>query len=152
MKAQFQCYVGTCVAALMFLGLVTASSAPPEKKSKAAAPLAESNAIPQSVFTIPTNPKQGRDPFFPNSTRLPGGASLPVHSSSSHSDVTLVLKGLSGAPDHRLAIINDRTLAEGEESEINTSAGRVRIRCLQIRGEVVVVEVGGERRELRLRE
>ncbi|MGD0615661.1 MAG: hypothetical protein ABSA69_09505, partial [Verrucomicrobiota bacterium] len=65
----------------------------------------------------------------------------------------LVLNGIGGTADHKLAMINGRTLAEGETNEVNTVVGRVRIHCIEIKGESAVVEVvGGERRELHIRD
>jgi len=82
----------------------------------AAAPVAQPAApevVSRSVFVIPTNPKDGRDPFFPNSTRL----YETVSAAQPHiGDVSsLILKGISGPPDHRLAIINNHTFGVGDE-------------------------------------
>jgi hypothetical protein len=62
--------------------------------------------------------------------------------------VELRLQGISGPPERRLAIINTRTFAAGEEEEVPTAAGRTRIRCLEINADSVVVLVGQQRREL----
>lgn len=126
-------------------GLAAAPAAPRAKSRHAATPLVKSNAIPRSVFIVPTNPKKGRDPFFPNSNRLfrsttPHPRSVP--------DVTLIYNGLSGAASHKLAIINGHTFAQGESAPVNTSHGRVWVRCLQISQASVTVEVGGQRRKL----
>jgi hypothetical protein len=151
MKTRVSFYsIAAFLTGLGCFGMITAHSAPPQIKAKAEATLARSNAIPQSVFTIPPTSKEGRDPFFPNSSRLPGGA-LPNKAASAHIEVALVLNGLSGTADHRLAMINGRTVAQGEEIEVPTASGRMRVRCIEIKGETVTVEVGGERRELRMR-
>ena len=63
----------------------------------------------------------------------------------------LRLNGISGPPDHRLAIINNKTFDAGEEAEVNTNAGRLRIRCIEIQPDAVIIQIGGERRVLRLR-
>jgi hypothetical protein len=147
------------MAALLSLEGTMAFSAPPVKSTPAGVPLAESNSIPQSVFTIPSSPRQGRDPFFPNSHRFSGETALPSQLAPTRSDVILELQGIGGTPDHRLAIIYChsggesekayRTVAEGEETEFKTATGRVRLRCIEIKRESVVVQVGGDRRELR---
>ncbi len=62
------------------------------------------------------------------------------------------LNGITGPPDHRLAIINYRTFDTGEDGDVNTNAGRMRIRCLEIGADSVVIQIGAERRMLRLRE
>ena len=104
--------------------------------------------IPKSVFVIPKNPQEGRDPFFPNSMH-PYGISEKPQLTPAVSN--LVLKGLSGPPDGRLAMINGRTFKTGEEGEVSTPAGRVTIRVVEIRSDSVVIEVGGVRHELHMR-
>jgi hypothetical protein len=141
-------------AAALAAGGPPAQTAPP-KKPGPAAPTTKTNAassevqIPQSVFIIPTSPKEGLDPFFPNSNRL----FTPKKVKTTPSGVeTLVFNGLSGSPAKRYAMINGHTLAEGEEAEVNTPEGRARIRCLQIKAESVVIEMDGQRRELHMRQ
>ena len=51
----------------------------------------------------------------------------------------------------RLCLINNGTFAEGEEGEVITAEGKVRIRCIKIKEDSVLIEAGGERQELRLR-
>jgi hypothetical protein len=124
----------------------------PRKEAPGASP-AEA-VIAQSIFDASANLK---DPFHPKSIRRPGlGVVEPIKSDTSASDLAsmLVLKGLSGQASHRLAVINGRTLAVGEEDEITTPRGKVKIRCLEIRSASVVVAVGleGTKVELKLRE
>jgi hypothetical protein len=64
----------------------------------------ETQVVPRSVFDQPTNPKEGRDPFFPNSLRPYASAVVPNTRTSDLS--SLVMEGTSGDPEHRLAIIN----------------------------------------------
>lgn len=108
-------------------------------------------AIPHSVFTIPTSKEEGRDPFYPKTDRVLGGGD-PVKPTPAAPVFTLVLNGLSGAEGHRLAMINGYTLATGEEADVPTPGGRVHVRCITIRDESAVVEVGGKREELHLRQ
>lgn len=108
--------------------------------------------IPKSVFLIPTTPQEGKDPFFPLSRRL--FASVVVRTNLQPAVVATVelkLNGVSGTADHRLAIINNRTFEANEESLVSTASGPVRIRCLEIKSDSVLVQVGGEQRILRLR-
>jgi hypothetical protein len=137
-------------AAALLGGWAVAHAAPAAKPASVTAAQNETNSseteIPRSVFIIPTNPKEGRDPFFPNSARL--SATRPVRIVPASVEVPLVLNGLSGSPQHRLAIINYQTFAEGEEHDVNSPSGRIRVRCVEIKGQKVVVEVAGERREL----
>ena len=65
--------------------------------------------------------------------------------------VELKLKGISGTLARRLAIINNRTFEANEEGAVSTASGPVRIRCLEIRADSVLVQIGGEQRILQLR-
>jgi len=118
------------------------------------ASVVKSNVVYRSVFVVPTNAKQGRDPFFPESQRFVGTSSTTNASShpiASMSPAALLLQGISGSADRRLAIINGRTLAEGEEADVDVSGTRIHFRCVEIKADAVVVEIGSERRELRMR-
>jgi len=110
--------------------------------------------IPQSVFIIPATPKQGKDPFFPRSMRIYD--SMVVKSNALPTlaavvTVDLKLNGISGTAEHRLAIINNRTFGANEEGAVSTAMGPVRIRCLEVRTDSVLVQIGAEQRVLRLR-
>jgi hypothetical protein len=120
--------------------VLSAAAAPP---AKTAAPA----AAPRSVFVIPANPKEGRDPFNPASIRPYEKAQVAQPRMVEIS--SLVLKGVSGPPDNRLAIINNRTFAIGDEQDLITSQGRIRIRCVEISNNTVVIESGGQRQELK---
>ena len=116
----------------------------------AAAPVTQPVApelAPRSVFLIPANPQEGRDPFYPNSTRPYENA--PAAKASMGDVRSLVLKGISGPPEHRLAIINNRTLGVGDESDLTTPQGRIHIRCVEIKDNSVVIESGGQNHELK---
>ena len=62
---------------------------------------------------------------------------------------SLVIRGKSGAADRPLVIINDVTFAVGDERDVITPQGRIRIRCLQIVGDLAVIEANGQHHELR---
>jgi len=117
-------------------------------------PLFIAPAVPESVFVSPKNQAEGRDPFFPRSDRpyLQFNPAKPVQVVAVKPQADLALKGISGSPEQPLAIINNATFASGEENDVMTKAGKMRIRCEEIRMDegVVVVQVGGERRILRL--
>jgi hypothetical protein len=101
----------------------------------------------RSIFNQPTSPKDGRDPFFPSSMRL--FASMVVPASKSKDLSSLVIRGKSGTTDHPLVIINEVTFAEGDERDVITPDGRIHIHCLQIIGDLVVIEANGQRHQLR---
>jgi len=128
---------GLCVA------LVTVFPVAAAPTTKPAAP----EVVVRSVFVMPTNPNEGRDPFFPNSSRpyetaMAGKPHIGDVSS-------LVLKGVSGPPDARLAIINNHTFGIGDEQDLVTSQGRIHIRCIEIKTNSVVIESAGQRHELK---
>jgi len=106
-------------------------------------------AIPNSEFTVPASIKEGTDPFFPSigervatTTPDPKGPAKagPV-------DSGLVLQGIARG----LCVINERTLAVGEEGDIEVSGRKLHVKCLEINETWVVIELGGERRELRFK-
>ena len=113
--------------------------------SLAAAP-ADTNAPSKSVFIRPTNPNEGRDPFFPNSMR-PYQDFVPKHNSAE--PTTLVIRGFSEISGHRYVIINNHTFGEGDEGDVITPGGRVHIHCLTVGMDSVLVETDGSRHLLR---
>jgi hypothetical protein len=118
-----------------------------ENAPKAVGPL----PVPKSVFIIPTNVKEGRDPFFPNSSRAPGSEQVQV---DPHSNVMslLILNGLNLKPGGHTAMINGHTMAEGETADIMTSSGTISVHCVKITdGNTVIVEVGSKTQELHMR-
>jgi len=102
-----------------------------------------------STFALPQTLDQGRDPFFPTSTRF--FAMSRPQKTQAPGPAKLELKGISGTPDRPLAIINNRTLGVGEAQDVTTSEGRVRVYCLAIDGMKVTVRAQGQTRELMLR-
>ena len=156
MKLRFQLFWLTALLPLLALFGPTAAlrAAPTDPAAKAAAP-AQTNAaalqspIPRSVFVIPGSPQDGRDPFFPESTRIYKTNVKPTGKSVA-GDV--VVKGFSGTSKGPLVILNDHTFGPGDEGDVTAASGRVHIRCLSInlKDETVLIEANGERRELRL--
>jgi hypothetical protein len=99
----------------------------------------------RSLFIMPANPNQGRDPFFPESNRpyeqlgaAPGSAAVPE----------FVIKGLSYEHGRPMVIINNHTFAVGDEGDVLSGAGRAHLRLIEIRPGIAVIEVNGHRREL----
>ncbi len=136
------------LTAASLLALQPAAAAPAPAPGEASTKNAPADRpIPKSTFGIPAKPQDGHDPFFPVSDRLFAAKTAPKPASSSLGSA-VVFNGISGSQDHRLAMINGRTFAEGEEAPVNTAAGRVRVLLVAIKGDVAVVEIAGERREL----
>jgi len=133
------------------LGVAWVCAEQPQKPSLAAglatnAPAPEA-PIPKSEFI--SDPKQGKDPFFPRSTRL-AMLAAPAKQGTVDSSA-LVLQGISGPANRRLVIINKVTFEKGEAGEVTMPYGRMRIRCEEIKDESVVVTFGEPPRRLELR-
>lgn len=62
------------------------------------------------------------------------------------------LKSVSGTPERRFAIINNRTFEKGDEALVKIGEKTVRVRCLEIRDTSVVISIDGvdRNRELKL--
>jgi len=102
----------------------------------------------RSVFVLPANPAEGRDPFYPKSNR-------PFEAAMTATNITvevtaLVIRGVSGLSDHRLVIINNHTFAAGDIADVLTDQGRIRVHCVEIKPRSVVIEVRGQYHELPL--
>jgi len=99
--------------------------------------------VVRSTFITPSSPKDGRDPFFPNSLRPYAST---VTSSVATTDLSsLVMQGTSGTPDHRLVVINNVTFAVGDDADVITSHGRIRVRCVAITDDAAVIQAAGQR-------
>jgi hypothetical protein len=99
----------------------------------------------RSVFAVPTNAGEGRDPFFPESSRV---FQLAVINSKTVEISSLAVKGFYRDAKGALVIINNHTFAVGDEGDVKTPGGRVHIRCLEIRSNVVVIDINGQKHEL----
>ena len=138
----------TPLAPLLIACLLLSSGARADNKPAAAVAPA---AGPKSVFVDEVD--FGKDPFFPRSIRRP---KLLVHTTDSETVRSIVpdfivLKGISVLKDRKLAIINDRTVAEGEEFFLKTSGQPLKVKCLEIKDRSVIVVVNGATKELPLR-
>src|SRR5438309_1919912 len=126
------------ICALALLALLSSAraaqpaTASPEPTHK----LAEIQFV-KSVFV--NSPGVGTDPFFPKSTRrgAPVGTNPGIEVAPSFG--FLSLKGISGSKVHRLAIINNKTFEAGEEGDLKTGSQTVRVKCVEIRDDCVVV-------------
>ena len=107
---------------------------------------AKTNTI-RSTFALPANPGEGRDPFFPRSNR-PYETAMTTTNVAPAGVTALVVKGVSGAADRRLVIINNVTFAAGDTAMVPTEQGRIRVHCVEIKPHSVVVEIGGHYHEL----
>ena len=130
---------------------LTTLAAPSEKSTPAEAPakpVVADKPVPKSAFGVPTKPQDGHDPFFPSSDRLFAVKTSPKPTSLAPVSSGIVFNGISGSEDRRFAMINGHTFAEGEKASVTTTGGRVPVLLVAIRGDIAVVEIAGERREL----
>ena len=110
----------------------------------------EAPVLPLSTFVNPRIATDGRDPFFPNSSRVYGENAVTNRAATVMVD--LILKGISGTTEKPLAIINSTTFTAGESNEVILKNGRMRIQCVEVNmaAGTVLMQIGSERRELRL--
>jgi hypothetical protein len=119
-----------------------------EAKTNAAPLVVE---IPKSTFASSTD-SGGKDPFFPDTLRF-----QRVADSGNRTNKVAVaapeikVNGFTGNPAQPLVILNNVTFGIGDETTVPTPAGRVRVRCVEIRvaEQIAVVEINGVRRELK---
>ncbi|MGC9941537.1 MAG: hypothetical protein ABSE48_06850 [Verrucomicrobiota bacterium] len=126
---------------LIALAAASASAIAQQAKTPAGNPATE-----RSVFILPTNPREGRDPFFPESIRPYANAvvaapAVPIIN-------TLSIRGFSGTPGNRMVIINNHSFGIGDEGDVLTASGRIHVHCLEINDHSVVIEANNQRREL----
>jgi hypothetical protein len=123
---------------LAVAGPLTLFAAPPPQSAKTEI----QPAI--SVFALPNNPSEGRDPFFPASSRVYG--SSPDNRARATSVTDLVVKAIIGTPPHDFTIINNHTFAPGDDGDVVLKDGRrAHIRVLDINPKdgTVTVEASG---------
>ena len=101
--------------------------------------------VPKSVFI--DDPENGRDPFFPLSTRRITDPDLDVPILTGVD--ALELKGITGPAENRIALINNLTFTTGEVGEVRGvgQTNKFKIQCLDIREKSVVVRVIGQAEE-----
>ncbi|MCL4177789.1 MAG: hypothetical protein KJ072_08580 [Verrucomicrobia bacterium] len=123
--------------ALLVCGGLTAraSDATPVKETV----MLGTNAIPKSVFV---DDERGKDPFFPNSTRRQHKAVVP-DVAPAVGPTSLVLLGIIGPPERRVALINNQTFAAGEENRVRVPGGSSLVKCVAIRERSVIVTIQG---------
>lgn len=109
---------------------------------------------PRSVFiSFPGEDGFGKDPFYPRTTRFIKQAvkvddTVPVRQGVPDS---VVLKGISFVEGRKLAIINNYTVAEGEDFTLRLEGKLIKGQCIEIKERSAVVKVSGESKEIPLR-
>lgn len=115
------------------------------------APIPATPAGPKSVFVDEV--EFGKDPFFPRSSRRPKVVAKVSDPEPLRGVVPnwVVLKGISVLKDKKLAIVNNRTVGEGEEFSLKSAGQVVQLKCVEIKEASVVVNYNGATKELPLR-
>lgn len=144
-----------CLTAVLALTMCGAST---ENRPAVTPAVAATNQVakvvlpPQSIFIDEVG--QGKDPFFPNSTRREQPGKTPATVQMPTVLDQLVLKGITGTKTRRFAIINHEVFGVGEEYELTLAGQRIKVCCEQINETSVVISVRGQpnKMELKLRQ
>jgi hypothetical protein len=131
--------------ALLSVDSVGAPSARTPAATPAAAAAPQEREQNKSVFV--DRPNFGRDPFFPNSPRRGRIVQDTVVEPTANFN-NIMLKGISGTSEKRLAIINNKTFGAGEEGELRISGQATKVKCVEVREKSVVISINGITREL----
>ncbi len=99
----------------------------------------------KSVFVMPSSPKEGRDPFYPESTRVYETTITTTHVVEITS---LAVKGYSLVNGNPCVIINNHSFMAGDEGDVTVPGGRLHVLCVDIKPSKVLVEVNGQRHTL----
>ena len=135
------CIVGIlafCQALLfvvLFLFICARAGAATDASPKTNLELTPSVYVPQGV----------RDPFGSEATRLAAGG--PTVSAGVSS---LKLKGILYNAAHPSALVNDQLVELNKPTKVQTERGEVEVKALEITRDMVSLEVGGQKIELRL--
>ena len=109
---------------------------------------------PRSVFiSLPGEDGFGKDPFYPRSTRFIKQAAKVEDVATVKQGVpeSVVLNGISLLEGRKLAIINNYTVAEGEDFTLRIDGKLIKGQCVEIKVKSAVVKVSGETKEIPLR-
>lgn len=106
---------------------------------------------PRSEFTDDLG--FAKDPFFPNSPRRPKAVVRTVEPEVARPNVPefLTLRGISNIQGRKLAIINNYTVAEGEDFSLRSGTQTIRVKCVEIKDRSAIINVNGATKELSLR-
>lgn len=147
MRALRQVFIWS---SLLSLAAIKASAAQTNATAGASA-ATKAIEVPTSEFSIPTSTAEGRDPFFPESLRVRANLNTNTNATGRPIPAQLVLQGISVVGTNRFALINGRTFIPNEDGEVPAGNGKVHLLCVSIKEDLVIVEVNGNRQELRLR-
>lgn len=113
----------------------------------AAAPAAKPEPT-RSTFTQPKQFSEGRDPFFPESTRVFQAVLLESPNRSKVEISSLSVKGYYRDAKTAYVIINNHTFTAGDEGDVLTTGGRIHLKCVDVLANAVVIEFNGSLHQL----
>ena len=138
-------WVVVVASVILSVKAVAAPPARPPAATAAAAAAPQEREQTKSVFV--DRPNFGRDPFFPNSPRRGRIVQDTVVEPTANFN-NMVLKGISGTVEKRLAIINNKTFEVGEEADLRIGGHLTKVKCVEVREKSVVISINGVTREL----
>ncbi len=115
----------------------TAKTTPPAKPTPA-----------RSTFTMPKQISEGRDPFYPESTRVFQAVMLESPNRSKIEVSSLSVKGYYRDAKGAYVIINNHTFTVGDEGDVLTTGGRIHLKCVDVLANAVVIEFNGSMHQL----
>ena len=148
----------------LFLALWIAAGcgpkAPPPALSKPKTEAPKTNAVAAAQTNLSDQyasvfedlpPQKGKDPFFPASHRRdPAPEAAPEAKANAHVEPVLALKAVIRTSKHSQAVINNEIFEAGEEQSVRVPNGHVRVRCIEIGSNYVLIQVAGEAEPKRL--
>ena len=151
----------TLCGLLLALGL--AGGCGPKPAAPAAAPKPKADAAKAATNSVvETNsdeyisvfedlpPPGGKDPFFPYSHRREAPKTVAVDANAPRPDPILILTTIVHTSKHSQAVINNEIFEAGEEQPVRVPNGKVKVRCIQIGKNFVLIQVEGEAEPKRL--
>jgi hypothetical protein len=102
----------------------------------------------RSTFTQPKQFSEGRDPFYPESTRVFQAVMLDSPNGHKADASSLVVKGYYRDAKSAYVIINNHTFTTGDEGDVLTPGGRIHLRCVDVLPNAVVIEFNGSLHQL----
>lgn len=145
-------FVALAVCAWVLLLAVGCSNpakpaAPAKADDKPKASSTNTNAVVayEITSTFDDDPKKTKDPFFPKSNRRIKRPVAGKATPTAPSIADLHLRGVIGSPGRFIAMINDKTFATGEKSQVAVGPGQyLVIKVNKITERSVNVSVDGE--------
>lgn len=144
--------MGGLLVALAIAAGCKAKPAPAAAPAKPKVAAAQTNAVTGadtneyvSVFDYDLLPPKGKDPFYPASARRSPVPVVTTTTTPVHVNPEFYLKAIIHTSKHSQALVNNSVLEVGEPAEsMRVANGHVKVRCLEIGNDYVIIQVEGE--------